>query len=208
MTMPEFDFTFERRFRHEDWVDNQSRVQAGGPEGFNQRFHALEADLDAVGAVVNEIRAAMNALVAAPPAQELNATFTPALVPTSGAGWTHSSGQANKSGPSSQGMMSVSLPHGARLRRFRVIGRNGGSGNLRIELNRQAVRAETAEASQTETVARVTGSEDPFDRVEVVPAQLDLVETDRFKYFIEAKLDNSTSGAVALMAFQITYVAG
>lgn len=43
--------TFARTFDHVDWIDGVSRVQAGmTPEelGFNARFHAIEADLDAV----------------------------------------------------------------------------------------------------------------------------------------------------------------
>jgi len=42
---------FERSFAHTDWVDGESVVQASDTpteEGFNKRFHAIEADLDAV----------------------------------------------------------------------------------------------------------------------------------------------------------------
>jgi hypothetical protein len=42
---------FQRTFAHTDWVDGESVVQAGETpteEGFNKRFHALEADLDTV----------------------------------------------------------------------------------------------------------------------------------------------------------------
>ncbi len=44
---------FHRTFQHTDWVDGESVVQAEqslGEEGFNQRFHHIEADLDALGA--------------------------------------------------------------------------------------------------------------------------------------------------------------
>ena len=43
---------FIRTFQHKDWVDGENTVQAEqttGEEGFNQRFHKIEADLDAVG---------------------------------------------------------------------------------------------------------------------------------------------------------------
>jgi len=43
---------FLRTFRHADWVDGESTVQAEqtvSEEGFNARFHKIEADLDAVG---------------------------------------------------------------------------------------------------------------------------------------------------------------
>jgi hypothetical protein len=43
---------FVRTFLHTDWVDGESTVQAEqttGEEGFNARFHKIEADLDAIG---------------------------------------------------------------------------------------------------------------------------------------------------------------
>ncbi len=47
--------TVARTFEHNDWFDGQSPVQAGetaSEEGFNKRFHAIEADLDALAAEV------------------------------------------------------------------------------------------------------------------------------------------------------------
>jgi hypothetical protein len=44
--------SFVRTFLHTDWVDGESVVQAEqttGEEGFNARFHKIEADLDAIG---------------------------------------------------------------------------------------------------------------------------------------------------------------
>lgn len=44
---------FARGFAHRDWIDGESVVQAeetSVEEGFNRRFHALETDLDALGA--------------------------------------------------------------------------------------------------------------------------------------------------------------
>lgn len=44
---------FNRTFSHTDWVDGESVVQASETpteEGFNKRFHAIEADLDALKA--------------------------------------------------------------------------------------------------------------------------------------------------------------
>jgi hypothetical protein len=43
---------FDRTFVHQDWVDGEDVVQAEkttGEEGFNLRFHRIEADLDALG---------------------------------------------------------------------------------------------------------------------------------------------------------------
>src|SRR5688572_21823020 len=44
--------TFVRGFAHLDWIDGESVVQADATsveDGFNKRFHAIEADLDALG---------------------------------------------------------------------------------------------------------------------------------------------------------------
>lgn len=46
---------FARGFSHQDWVDGESVVQAGETpteKGFNTRFHQIEHDLDALGALV------------------------------------------------------------------------------------------------------------------------------------------------------------
>lgn len=41
---------YQRAFTHDDWIDNEDVVQAAGEKGFNQKFHAIEAELDAIGA--------------------------------------------------------------------------------------------------------------------------------------------------------------
>ncbi|MDG4781692.1 hypothetical protein O7614_18730 [Micromonospora sp. WMMD961] len=44
---------FARTFAHSDWVDGEDVVQAGqtpGEQGFNERFHRIEHDLDHLGA--------------------------------------------------------------------------------------------------------------------------------------------------------------
>jgi hypothetical protein len=49
---------FARSFAHTDWVDGEDVVQAektAGEEGFNQRFHRIEDDLDALGVDVAKV---------------------------------------------------------------------------------------------------------------------------------------------------------
>jgi len=51
---------YQRSFAHVDWVDGESRVQAGmTPEelGFNARMHAIENEFDAVGAQLRKLGA-------------------------------------------------------------------------------------------------------------------------------------------------------
>lgn len=54
---PECVAKFARTFTHDDWVDGESVVQAEqsvGEDGFNTRFHRIEADLDGLAADVAE----------------------------------------------------------------------------------------------------------------------------------------------------------
>ena len=67
------DITYNRTFAHTDWIDNEDVVQAGGDKGFNQKFHALEGELDKIGVVMGTIDAEikkvqrLNFVVAQPP---------------------------------------------------------------------------------------------------------------------------------------------
>lgn len=56
--------SFTPKFHHTDYVDNRDRVQAGGPNGFNARFQALEADLDKLSEVITEVSAALQVRLA------------------------------------------------------------------------------------------------------------------------------------------------
>lgn len=51
--------SFTPTFRHTDYVDNRDRVQAGGPNGFNARFRALQDDLGALSEVVTQVDGAL-----------------------------------------------------------------------------------------------------------------------------------------------------
>ena len=54
---------FVRSFVHQDWIDGSSIVQAGETpteKGFNDRFHKIERDLDALGTLVARAFACMN----------------------------------------------------------------------------------------------------------------------------------------------------
>ena len=82
--------SFTPSFTHTPWVDNRDRVQAAGPNGFNVRFAALQADLGSLAGVVQQIDTALDALEAGPGAQTRVVTQAPVLSPISGAGaWVH-----------------------------------------------------------------------------------------------------------------------
>lgn len=56
---------FVREFEHADWMDGESAVQAGQTpteQGFNERFHRIERDLDRLGALEASFAAAVAAM--------------------------------------------------------------------------------------------------------------------------------------------------
>jgi hypothetical protein len=52
---------YNRTFQHQDWIDNQDIVQAGGERGFNVEFHSLEAEFDKITGVVAQLNAGLGA---------------------------------------------------------------------------------------------------------------------------------------------------
>lgn len=53
------NITYSRTFRHDDWIDNEDVVQAGGEKGFNKKFHDLEAEFNVIASVISEIATAI-----------------------------------------------------------------------------------------------------------------------------------------------------
>jgi hypothetical protein len=67
---------YTRQFQHQDWVDFVDPVQAGGNNGFNERFHAVESEFDLISTAITSVDNAVNAVVAAPPAVGLTIVTT------------------------------------------------------------------------------------------------------------------------------------
>ena len=59
---------YTRQFQHQDWIDFVDPVQAGGNNGFNERFHALESEFDLISAAITSVDSAVTTLESAPPA--------------------------------------------------------------------------------------------------------------------------------------------
>jgi hypothetical protein len=202
------DVSFTPTFRHTDYVDNRDRVQAGGPNGFNARFSAIQADLTTLSTVVGQVDAELDALGAPTPTQR-TLTLTPSFLPVVNAGaWSHdASGFANRVGnlTTLSGLMPVPLPHGAVLGSLRALGQNSGTGSLRITLFRSRLLAAVA---PVERIVRVNGDANPFDQRESVPSSLAQVDTTAFRYFLLATLDGATaSDVVSLFGFQVVFTA-
>lgn len=197
---------YTRTFAHREWIDNVDRVQAGGDNGFNVRFHALESEFDALSGVVEQVAQAIALLSATPPAQEVRAAFTPTLVGTSGSPWSHGVGFAQKpsGATAAHGMMSVDLPHGARIRQLRASGQNTGPGSLRILLLRQSA---TDPAATSDQIARVDGQDNPFSGIAAANQLFERVDNAQFKYYVSVRLDNAQAAdTVNLISFQVVYL--
>lgn len=53
------NISYKRSYQHQDWIDNEDIVQAGGPRGFNVEFHALEGEFDSIAGVVTQLNAGL-----------------------------------------------------------------------------------------------------------------------------------------------------
>ncbi|MEI7993352.1 MAG: tail fiber domain-containing protein [Methylococcaceae bacterium] len=53
------NITYKRSFQHDDWIDNEDVVQAGGERGFNVKFHSLETEFDNIAAAIAQISAGL-----------------------------------------------------------------------------------------------------------------------------------------------------
>jgi hypothetical protein len=202
------DVSFTPTFHHTNYVDNRDRVQAGGPNGFNVRFSAIEADLISLSDVVSDVDTVLDSL-GTPTATQHTLSISPSLTVVAGSGaWAHdAAGYASRNGPLTTlaGVQPAAVPNGATLISLRVVGQNSGTGSLRISLLRAKLLAAVAPADR---IARVTGDVNPFDRLENADPAFALVDTTQFRYFVLATLDGATAAdVVTLSGFQILYKA-
>ena len=58
---------YNRQFQHQDWVDFVDPVQAGGNNGFNERFHAMESEFDLISTAIASVDNAVTGLQNASP---------------------------------------------------------------------------------------------------------------------------------------------
>ncbi len=203
--MPSVSYT--PQFSHQDWVDNVDRVQAGGANGFNGRFHSLEAEFQRLSDVLAQVGAALDALGTKPPPTPAKVSLTPTLLTSGAVGWSLVNGFALKQSgqTSAHGLMAVNLPSGATIQNFRASGQNSGGGSLRFAIQRLTVGADAASAQR---ISQVNGVGAPYDTTAAADAQFAVVDNDHFRYFITADLDNAgVNDNVQVNAFQLTILA-
>jgi hypothetical protein len=63
---------YTRQFQHTDWIDFVDPVQAGGGNGFNERFHALEGEFDFIATAIASTDSSIASIESTPPAVGLS----------------------------------------------------------------------------------------------------------------------------------------
>ena len=217
------NISYTPTFHHHPWRDRVDRVEAGGPNGFNGRFTAIESDLHQVSTVVTQIGAELDQISGGRPHR---LAFTPALQSTDGPfpSWQVGSDGAPTitltSAPASGGnaVANLDLPHAARLNGMRIRGQYGGTANPAISIsfsvtvNRVPRLTNTPGSFDTVLVAGETNSQrvGPFDFTGFTIDESTLVvDLDSFRYNLGVSVatgDNSNL-TVTLEAAEITYLA-
>jgi hypothetical protein len=191
-------------FHPADFVDEVDRIRAGGPKGFNARFHAIEDDLAQFSTVVAEVDAALVAIATGP--TEHSGWLPPALLATvGGQPWQLSATGAAQDTPgtSPAGAFSVLPPDGVRLVSLRAIGQCTSGIAVTVKLSRCAYGATAAQE-----LGRMTANGNPFDVTMPVDASLARVATGSFRYFVTATAPTTpttNTTTVVIAAFQLTY---
>jgi len=207
--------SYTRKFSHKDWIDFVDSVQAGGTNGVNTRFHAIEGEFDAISQVV----AAINTALQGPPPAPHTLSLSPVLAPIGAPPWLQelgfvgvpAAGNPPAFAPSASGFMPVVLPNGATIQGLRVTGLSAG-GFLQVNLVRALLTGGTPDSIvlAQNTFANV-GTAAAFDLTANPQGSNTVVDNGQYKYFVQAALNNGNTtlaaGGTTLLAFQITYSA-
>jgi hypothetical protein len=214
------ELSFTPTFHHADWVDNVDRVQAGGPNGFNVRLTAIEADLRQVSTVVGQIDAAIDQLSTGSPQATQRTVIVPLrlvsrrgslIAPAAGWGITTTGVAFPDSDHRGAGaVQDLALPDGARLLSFRVRGLFAG-GDVSLEYS--IVRASISDGARPVDVLGTVSSTDqaftnPYDLTVNLDPQFATVDNAGFRYVFTA-LANLFDQAVTvnLSSLHLTYSA-
>jgi hypothetical protein len=199
---------YDPDFQPPAYQDGRDRVKAGGPRGFNEVFDSLRHELDTISDVIKAIKAELERLAQRPAPTEQKTTLTPTLVTVGSDAWSHIVGGVTKPpapATAANGMMSLELPQGARIRSLRAIGENTGPGALDIILRRQGLAA----GANAQLIVAVGGTGGTFDTTNAAPAtEIAKVDNEQFRYFVSVELDSANSGdTVRVSAIQVAHIA-
>ncbi|GKQ37938.1 hypothetical protein [Streptomyces sp. A012304] len=193
------------KFSHKDWIDNEDRVQAGGEEGINIRFHKLESEFRTLAD--EHINPLIRFVTPLATPEEAFLSLVPVLIPTrtdsgqtqAAQPWLISTDVAHKAAGQEQahGLMNVILPEGAEITSLKVFGTKSGEGTLTVSLRHKDLTGSGAQDLVKVTALNTPTSLDP-------PAR---VSNATHRYFLVADLTGAPSDAdsVKLSCFQIAY---
>ena len=207
-------------FSHIDWINRVNRVQAGGDNGFNGRFHGIEAEFDTISGVVGQVSNQFGTLATqiTDLQQQISAlgiavaravSVAPVLTAVGPSGWdTTTPGVARKppGATSAFGAVTLTLPAGAQITAFRALGNNTGSGTLRLDLTTQGLNGQ-GQAPVVRISVTGQAADNPFDITKnpVSGTGNDVINAES-SYFILARLDSAgANNNVFLTGFQVLY---
>ncbi len=148
-------------FSHKDWIDHQHRVQAGGEDGLNSRFHQLEAEF--AGLAENQINPIIDELGVS----TRHLTLVPVLNRYTEDGserppWQQAVDMVEKPELADQahGFMNVTLPDGVAVKYLLMTGSNlSGTGTLRVSFKSREIN--NREDTETLLTAEKLGTPAP-----------------------------------------------
>ena len=206
--------TYTRAFTHEDWIDNENVVQAGGERGFNKKFHEIEDEFDELSVVVQQVNTALGTL-GEEIAEPVTIGFLPVLLPYRAAvpTWseifwsrelfgTPQGTFVEKLGDKDQarGVFPVSLPDGVKLKNIKVLGEQTG-GNMLTEFIQES---RSAPFSKT-TLITVNGLATDATAPTPIPGER-IFDSMTNLYYLDTRVTDAGGDVqVKLRGFQITY---
>ncbi|MEV7393449.1 hypothetical protein [Streptomyces sp. NPDC091215] len=210
-TVNPLGLSFTPTFRHKKWHNNVDLIAAGGPDGFNVRYDAIDNDLRQAATVVDQINTALNQTGIQPGEQVLTPPIDLFSFGSPGSavnGWfLDSTGVAHADSGSGGGeaVVGLSLPDGVTLTSFRAMGVFSA-----IRMSITLCRASLADWSQTSLLAQITervpGRTNPFDLQVPTVAVRSVVDNNRFHYYVllASDLVGSTDD-VSVSTLQLAY---
>ncbi|NML51606.1 hypothetical protein HHL19_21785 [Streptomyces sp. R302] len=183
------------KFSHKDWIDHQHRVQAGGEDGLNSRFHQLEAEF--AGLAQNQINPIIEELGGA--VQTRHLTLAPALFPDEDSPvWIQGVDMVEKPllAAEAHGFMSIVLPDGVRVKSLLVTG-NKSAGTLTVALKRRPIGNEGVGA---EPLVTTNVLQTPENATGVVR-----IENESHRHFLTIDITGAANGTARVFCVQIAY---
>ncbi|WP_043221738.1 hypothetical protein [Streptomyces sp. NRRL F-5193] len=176
---------YDPQFSHKDWIDNQDRVQAGGADGLNSRFHQLEDEF--AGLADNQINPILGMLGTA--AKHL--TLVPTLFRYSESGaelqpWSQGVDMVEKAANATEahGIMNIALPDGVLVRSLLMTGANqSASATLTVALKARKTDNTGGGAKTLVSSTKLDVAAQPTEEVRIT--------NESFRYFLTVDLTSA-----------------